>query len=324
MMSSWKKSVLIAILAVPFLLAVSTPAAAWPERSIRLIVPFAPGGSTDIVGRIVAAPLQERLGRPVVVDNRGGAGGTVGTQSASGAPNDGYTLTMATTSTHVVGPLTLDTVKYDPIKGFTHIGLIGVTPYVLVVNLKLPVKTAQDLINLAKQRPGKLNFGSAGVGSATHLAAEKFMGATGIKMEHIPYAGNAEAVTALMGGEVDVLFGSMPAVLAQIRAGSVRPVAVGTLKRSPQLPEVPTMHESGLPGYRATLWLGISAPAGLPEAIVKRISAELAKVLDDPKVVEKLAVNGTEADFMSPEEFRKLIADDLVAYGRIVKGLKLR
>jgi tripartite-type tricarboxylate transporter receptor subunit TctC len=312
------------MLVLPLLmLAIPVPAdAAYPERPIRLIVPFPPGGSTDIVGRVISAPLQEKLGKPIVVENRGGAGGTVGTQAASTAPNDGYTLTVATTSTHVVGPLMTPTVKYDPIKQFAHIGMIGETPYVLVVNNKLPVNSVQELIKLAKDKPGSLNFGSAGMGSTTHLAAEMFMAAAGVKMEHIPYASNAESTTAVMSGEVNLLFGSMPAVLAQIRAGSIKALAVGTVKRSSQLPNVPTMQEAGVAGYRASLWLGLSAPAGVPEEIVKRIASELAACLKDPAVAEKLATNGAEASIMSPAEFGKLIADELVTYGKIVKTIK--
>lgn len=319
-----KRVIVAAVLALPLLmLTAPMPAgAAYPERPIRLIVPFPPGGSTDIVGRLVAAPLQEKLGKPIVVENRGGAGGTVGTQAASTSPNDGYTLTVTTTSTHVVGPLMTATVKYDPIKHFSHIGMIGETPYVLVVNNKLPVNSVQDLITLAKDKPGSLNFGSAGMGSTTHLAAEMFINATGVKMEHIPYASNAEATTAVMSGEVSVLFGSMPAVLAQVRANSIKALAVGTLSRSSQLPNVPTMQQAGVAGYRASLWLGLSAPAGVPDAIIKKLSSELAAVLKDPAVAEKLATNGAEASIMSPEEFGKLIADELVTYGKIVKTIK--
>lgn len=324
MKTTAKRVIALAVLALPLLwLAVPAPAgAAYPERNIRLIVPFGAGGSTDIVGRIVAVPLQERLGKPIVVENRGGAGGTVGTQAASTAANDGYTLTVTTTSTHVVGPLMTPTVKYDPIKDFSHIGMIGETPYVLVVNNKLPVNNVQDLIKLAKDKPGSLNFGSAGMGSTTHLAAEMFINATGVKMEHIPYASNAEATTAVMSGEVSVLFGSMPAVLAQVRANSIKALAVGTLNRSSQLPNVPTMQQAGVAGYRASLWLGLSAPAGVPDVIIKKLASELATVLKDPAVAEKLATNGAEVSIMSPEEFGKLIADELVTYGRIVKTIK--
>jgi tripartite-type tricarboxylate transporter receptor subunit TctC len=296
--------------------------AAYPEREVRLIVPFPPGGSTDIVGRIAAQGLSARLGQPVVVENRGGAGGTVGTQAASTMPPDGYTLTVATTSTHVVGPLTNTTVTYKPVEGFSHIGMIGETPYVMVISPKVAANTVQDVITLARQKPGSLNFGSAGQGSTTHLAGEMFLAATGVKMEHIPYKGNADATKAVMQDEVQVLFGSMPAVLAQIRAGSIRALAVGTTERSPQLPDVPTMQQAGVKDYRASLWLGLSAPAGVPQPIVERLAKALEETVKDPKVAEQLAKNGAEATVMKPAEFRKLIADELKVYGQILAAMK--
>jgi tripartite-type tricarboxylate transporter receptor subunit TctC len=297
-------------------------AQAFPERDIRLIVPFPPGGSTDIVGRIAAQGLSARLGRTVIVENRGGAGGTVGTQAASTMPADGHTLTMSTTSTHVVGPLSHATVAYKPVEGFSHIGMIGETPYVMVISPKLQAQTVADVIRLAKEKPGSLNFGSAGQGSTTHLAGEMFLAAAGVKMEHIPYKGNADATKAVMADEVQVLFGSMPAVLSQIRAGSIKALAVGTTSRSPQLPDVPTMQEAGVKGYRASLWLGISAPAGVPQAIVDRLSAALEETVKDPQIAEQLSKNGAEPTVMKPAEFRKLIAEELETYGSIVAATK--
>ena len=296
--------------------------AQYPDRQISMIVPFNAGGSTDIVGRITSHALSQRLGVPVIVDNRGGAGGTVGTQAAVGMQPNGYTITMSTTSTHVVGPLTTPTVRYNPVKDFEHIGLIAETPYVMVVNSKLGAKTVQDVINMAKKNPGKLNFGSAGQGSTTHLAGLMFLAATGVKMEHIPYAGNAEATTAVMGDEVQVLFGSMPAVLAQIKAGSILALGVGTLKRSPELPNVPTIQEAGVKGYQASLWLGLSAPAKTPKAVIDRLSKALAEVVADPKVVQQLASNGANAIQMSSADFKQLISSELDVYGKIVAGMK--
>jgi tripartite-type tricarboxylate transporter receptor subunit TctC len=296
----------------------------YPEREIRMIVPFSPGGSTDIVGRVAAQALSDRLGVAVVVENRGGAGGTVGTQAASTATADGYTITVATTSTHVVGPLVHETVEYDPVGDFAHIGMIGETPYVMVVNPELPVENVLDVVNLGLERAGELNFGSAGVGSTTHLAAEMFLAATGVEMEHIPYSGNAEATTALMGGEVQVLFGSMPAVLSQIRAETITPLAVGTVARSPQLPDTPTMREAGIEGYRASLWLGLAAPAGTPQEAIDRLSEALSDAVSDPQVREQLANNGAEATDMSPEEFRQLIVDELETYGQIVEQIQVQ
>ncbi len=299
----------------------AAPAWAYPEREITMIVPFGAGGSTDIVGRIAAQALAERLGVPVVVDNRGGAGGTVGTQYAAQAQPDGYTITVATTSTHVVGPLTVDSVRYDPLEDFAHIGMIAETPYVLTVNPGLGAGSVQELIDLAKAQPGDLNYGSAGQGSTTHLASLMFLAAADIEMEHIPYGSNAEATTALMGDEVQVLVGSMPAVLAQIQAGSIDALAVGTLERSAELADVPTMQEAGVEGYRASLWLGLAAPAGTPDDVIATLSAALNDALTDPAVREQLASNGADPAAMSPSEFRDLIGSELDVYGAIVEAM---
>lgn len=296
--------------------------AQYPDRQVTMVVPFGAGGSTDIVGRIAAQALSQRLGQPVIVDNRGGAGGTVGTQAAAGMAPDGYAISVATTSTHVVGPLTNAAVKYDPVKDFKHIGMIAETPYVMVVSPKFNVNSVQEVIDYAKKNPGKLNFGSAGQGSTTHLAGLMFLAATGTEMEHIPYNSNAEATTAVMGDEVQVLFGSMPAVLAQIKAGSIKALAVGTLNRSPELADVPTMQQAGVAGYRASLWLGLAAPANTPDAVVARLNEALSASLDDAEVVKQLAANGAEATKMSPEEFRQLIESELEVYGKIVAGMK--
>lgn len=296
--------------------------AQYPERQITMVVPFSAGGSTDIVGRIAAQALSERLKVPVVIDNRGGAGGTVGTQAAAGMPGDGYTITVATTSTHVVGPLTNKAVRYNPVNDFKHIGMIAETPYVMVVSPKFNAKSVKEVIDYAKKNPGKLNFGSAGQGSTTHLAGLMFMDAAGVEMEHIPYPGNAEATTAVMGDEVQVLFGSMPAVLSQIKGGSIKALAVGTVKRSSELPDVPTMQEAGVKNYRASLWLGLSAPAKTPDAAINRLSAALNESLKDPNVVKQLAANGATATQMSPADFKKLISEETEVYGKIVSKVQ--
>ncbi|MDP2411802.1 MAG: tripartite tricarboxylate transporter substrate binding protein [Pseudolabrys sp.] len=295
--------------------------AQYPNREITMIVPFGAGGSTDIIGRIAAQALSKRLGVPVVVDNRGGAGGTVGTQAAAGAKPDGYTITVATTSTHVVGPLTVKT-KYDPVKDFTHIGMIAETPYVMVINPQLKATNVQEVIDLARKDPGKLNYGSAGQGSTTHLAGLMFLNATKTDMEHIPYDSNAKATAALMGNEVQVLFGSMPAVLAQIQANSIKALAVGTTTRSPKLKDTPTLQEAGVKDYRASLWLGLSAPAGTPPEVVKKLADALGESIADPAVGELLEKNGADPTKMSPQEFSALIASEIDVYGAIVKGMK--
>lgn len=294
----------------------------YPTRQITMMVPFGAGGSTDIVGRITAQAMAKNLGVPVVVLNKGGVGGTLGTQQATTMPADGYSILMSTTSTLVVGPLTNDTVKYDPIKSFEHIGMIAETPYVLVVSNKSGVGSVKELIELAKKNPGKLNYGSAGQGSTTHLAALMFLNATGVKMEHIPYSSNADSTKAVMADEVQVLFGSMPAVLAQIKANSIKALAVGTTTRSAEIPDVPTMQQAGVAGYRASLWLGLSAPANTPAAVIARLSKSLNEVVSDPAVAKQLANTGADATIMSQPEFKKLIAAELDIYKKIVDGMK--
>ena len=306
-------------------LVAAAPASAqqkYPDRTITMIIPFGAGGSTDIVGRIAAEAMAKNLGVSMVIDNRAGAGGTIGAQAAANAQPDGYTVTMSTTSTHVVGPLTLPTVKFNPIKDFEHVGMIAETPYVLVVSPKLPVKSVQELIDFAKKNPGKLNYGSAGEGSTTHLAGLMFLNATGTTMEHIPYKSNAESTKAVMTDEVQVLFGSMPAVLAQIKAGSIKALAVGSAARSPELPDAPTIAEAGVPGYRATLWLGLSAPAKTPPAVITRLSQALDAALSNPDVAKRLAAAGAEASKMSSADFTKLISREMEIYGKIVAGMK--
>lgn len=318
---SFKKT-LGGIIAAATLSALPAAAQQYPNQPITMVVPFGAGGSTDIVGRIAAEALSKNLGVPVVVDNRAGAGGTSGTQAAAGMKPDGYSITVATTSTHVVGPLTIQAVKYDPVKDFEHIGMIAETPYVLVISPKLAVNSVKELIEFAKKNPGKLNYGSAGEGSTTHLAGLMFLNATGVQMEHIPYKSNADSTKAVMGDEVQVLFGSMPAVLAQIKAGAIKALAVGTATRSPELPNVPTMQEAGVAGYRASLWLGLAAPAKTPANVIATLNAALNKALDNPEVGKQLSANGADASKMSPADFRKLIASELDVYGKIVARMK--
>src|SRR5512139_1012519 len=311
-------------LAASAALLAAMPAAAqgYPERTITMVVPFGAGGSTDIVGRIAADAMSKVLGVSMIIENKGGAGGTIGAQAAANAAPDGYTLTMSTTSTHVVGPLTVDTVKYNPVKDFEHVGMIAETPYVLVISPKLAVNSVKELIDYAKKNPGKLNYGSAGQGSTTHLAALMFLNATGTEMLHVPYKSNAESTKAVLTDEVQVLFGSMPAVLGQIKGGAIRALAVGTTSRSPELPNVATMQEAGVPGYRASLWLGISAPAKTPASVVSRLNAALGQVLSDPAVAKRLLDAGAEPSKMTPAEFSNLIASEMDVYGKIVAGMK--
>jgi tripartite-type tricarboxylate transporter receptor subunit TctC len=301
--------------------AAIAPAQAYPTKPITMVVPFAPGGGSDIVGRLVAEALGKELGQSVVVDNRTGAGGTVGIAYLSKMRADGYTIGIGNTSTHAVGPATLPKVPYDPIKDLVPIAMLAETPYVVAVTPKIEAKTLKDFIDLAKSRPGKLNYGSAGAGSTTHLSSEMFVRAAGIKMEHIGYKGNAPAVTALVGGEIEMLMGTLPSLLAQIRSGGVRALAVTSTRRSPEVPDLPTVQESGVPGYEASIWYGLVAPAGTPTEAVKRLEQATLKVLQDPELQKRIRSSGAEPLSMPAQEFAKKIEADLVSFRNLVKEI---
>lgn len=306
--------------AIACLLAAPLAAAqSWPSRPIRLMVPFPPGGSTDIVARIVAQKMGERLGQPMVIENRGGAGGTLGTAQVAKAAPDGYSLTVATTSTHVVAPSVYARLDYDPAKDFTAVGLMAVTSYLLVIHPSVPAKNLQEFVALAKAQPGKLNYASAGVGSTTHLSMEMLKSVSGTFMLHIPYNGNGPAGAATVGGQVEALFGSLPALLGHAKGGRVRPIAVGTLKRSPSLPEVPTVAESGYPGFDASLWLALMGPAGMPQAVVDRLNRDLAAVVSAADTRAALDKAGAEPLTGTPAELAAMVRDGVPKYAKIVK-----
>jgi tripartite-type tricarboxylate transporter receptor subunit TctC len=315
------RTLAIASLCVAALLqAGAASAQAWPAKPIRLMVPFPPGGSTDIVARIVAQKLGERLGQPLVIENRGGAGGTIGTALIAKSAPDGYNLAIASTSTHVVAPGVYPKLEYDPIKDFAPVGLMAISPYLLVVNPSLPAKSVQELVALAKSQPGRLTYASAGVGSTTQLAMEMLKAASGTYVLHIPYNGNGPAGTAVVAGQVDVLFGSLPALLSFAKSGRVRALAVGTPKRSPSLPEVPTVAESGYAGFDASLWLAIVAPAGTPQPIVERLNRELNALVAAADTREAFDKAGTEPLTGTPADLAAMIRDGVPKYAKIIKA----
>ena len=308
-----------AICAAATLHAASAGAQAWPTKPIRLMVPFPPGGSTDIVARIVAQKLAERLGQPIVIENRGGGGGTLGTSVVARSAPDGYNLGVASTSTHVVAPGVYAKLEYDPVKDFAPIGLMAVSPYLLVVNPALPAKSLKELVELAKRQPGKLNYASAGIGSTTHLAMEMLKSVSNTYMLHIPYSGNGPAGVAVVSGQVEILFGSLPALLAQAKSGRVRALAVGTPKRSPSLPDVPTVAESGYPGFDASLWLALMAPTGTPQPIIERVNREIAVVIAAPEMKAALDKAGAEPLTGTPGDLAAMIRDGVPKYAKIIK-----
>jgi tripartite-type tricarboxylate transporter receptor subunit TctC len=299
---------------------------AYPNKPIRLIVAFPPGGSTDIIARLVGQQLGERLEQQVIVDNRGGAGGTIGTEIAAKATPDGHTLTMGTTSTHVIAPAAYASVKYDPIRDFVPITLVASTPYLLVLHPSVQAKSLKEFVALVKSQPGKLNFASAGTGSTTQLAMEMLKTAAGIDIVHVPYSGNGPAGTAVMGGQVQALFGSMPAVLPHAKAGRVRAIAVGTAKRSSALPDVPTVAESGYPGFEVALWLGFFAPKGTPDAIVKKLYGELTAIAKSPEMKAQFERNGADPVTTTQAELGKLMKAELDKYSKVIKaaGVQLK
>ena len=297
----------------------------YPNRPIKLIVGFAPGGSTDIVGRIVAQKLGERLGQTIVVENRAGAGGTIGADATAKAPPDGYTLTLGTTSTHAIAAGAYSKLPYNPVTDFTPISLVAITPYLLVVNPQVQARNLNEFLALAKSQPGKLNYASAGNGTATHLAMEMLKDAAKVDLVHIPYKGNAPADTAILAGEVQAVFGSMPALLQNAKANKVRPLAVGTAVRSPALPDVPTVAEQGYPGFEAALWLGIMGPANMPKPVVDRLHKELAAVVATPEFKAAMDANGAEPiASKSPEEFREMLRGQVDKYVKITKAIGIK
>lgn len=297
----------------------------YPARPITLIVTFPPGGGTDTVARRVAERLSVRLGQPIVVDNKAGAGGTIGASIAARAPADGYTLMFATTSVMAVSPALRAGIGYDPLTSFASIGLMAQDPFVLFVRSPLPVQTVDDLIRFARANPDKLNFGSPGLGSAHHLVAELLMQVTGIRMVHVPYRGGAPAWTALAGGEIDVLFDTMPQPLSFVRSGKARALAVAAPERLALLPGVPTLAAAGIRGADTTFWWGLVAPAGTPKRIIELLAAELKSVLRESDVVETFDKLGIDVFSSSPQEFDRLIRSEVPRWRQVIQsaGVKI-
>jgi tripartite-type tricarboxylate transporter receptor subunit TctC len=320
-MARWTRLLLAAVSAIAVL---GTPAASradnYPERPITLIVPFPPGGSTTIVARIIADKMSQTLGKSIVVDNRGGAGGTIATRIVSKAAPDGYTIALGYTGTLAIGPSLYPSAGYDPRKDFAPIGEIGIAANTLVVHPSFNVHSVAELVAYAKANPGKVNFGSAGIGTVSHVCGEYFATVAGIKIVHVPYKGTGPAIVDLLGGHIPMAFAPIPATHEQAKAGSLRMLAVTSAKRSTLLPDVPTIAEQGLPGFEAVLRYGLIAPAGTPRAIIERLNKELNIALKDPEVSKHLAVEGAEPLPGTPEDYAKDIDREETQWAKVIKA----
>jgi tripartite-type tricarboxylate transporter receptor subunit TctC len=316
----------IAIAAVLSLATVSTVAhsQAYPSKPIRFIVPFAPGGSTDLLARFLAQQLAAPLGQTVVVDNRAGAGGVVGAEMAARAPADGYTIVLGSAGPLTINPNIRDKTPYDTLRDFTPITLATVSPFTLVVHPTSPAKNVKELIALAKAKPGELNFGSAGNGSVGHFSTEQFMTLTGVKLVHVPYKGAGPAVTDLLGGRLNLMFENLPTIIPHVRSGKLRMLGVGTKQRSALAPEFPTIADEGVPGYDSATVFGVLAPAKTVPAVIARLNAEMVKILKSAEGKASLAARGLEAMGSTPEEYGAQIKDEFTRYGRIAKAAGIR
>jgi tripartite-type tricarboxylate transporter receptor subunit TctC len=299
-------------------------AQSYPVKPIRLIVPYPPGGPTDLVGRSMAQKLQEALGQTVVVENRAGAASAVGTEVAARSAADGHTLLLGTSAGFCINPALGTKLPYDPERDFAPISLLVINPQILVVHPSLPVNSVKSLIALAKSRPGQINYASVGNASPQHLGMEMLKSMTGISMVHVPYKGTAPAVTDILAGNVSLMFNSMPSVLPQANAGKLRGIAVGSARRSPAAPDIPTVAEAGVPGFEYVTWYGLFAPAGTPREIIGRLNAFVVKTLADPEISRRFSTQGAEPMSNTPEQLAQYRRAEFERWRKLITELKLK
>ena len=295
----------------------------YPTKPVRFIVPFPPGGGNDTIARLVAQKLSAALGQQVIVDNRPGAGGTIGAEAAARSPGDGYTMFLAGVATHGINPNMRKKMPYDALKDFEAVSLIASAPLLVVVHPSLPVKNVKDLIAVAKAKPGQINYASNGPGSSSHLAVELFDMMAGVKLTHIPYKGLAPALTDLLSGEISVMFSSAVAALPQVKSGRLRAIAMTGAKRSAAIPNVPTVAESGVPGYETGSWYGVVVPAGTPRAAIDRLSREIQTIVKSPDFTAKLNEEAVIPVGSTPEAFDKHIRNELARWAKVIKAAKI-
>ena len=295
----------------------------YPTRPVKLVVGFEAGGNTDTVARLVAQKLSERLGQQIIVENKAGAAGTIATHEAARAAPDGYTLTMGTTTTHAIAPAAYSKLPYDPVADFEPIAMVAIAPYMLVVSPSFPAKDLKEFIAAVKAQPGKYNYGSAGQATTTHLVMATLANRAGLDMVHIPFKGNAPATTAVLGGQVEFLFGGLPPLLPHVAAGKLRALAVSSAKRSPSAPDVPTVAESGFPGYDVVLWLGFFAPKGTPAPILRRLETELLQVARSAELKSMLEKQGLEPNPAPAAELAATLRSEIENYKTVFKAANI-
>ena len=297
---------------------------AYPNRNITFIVPFTPGGSTDILARLLGQKFTESMGQAVIIENRPGAGGGIGSAALAKATPDGYTIGMGHIGTLAVNPSLYPKLQYDPIKSFAHISMLAKVHNMLAVHPSVPASNVRELIAYAKQNPGKLNYGSGGMGSAAHIATAAFSVAAGIELTHVPYRGTSPAVADLLSGQIQMMMTGAPTLLQHVRAGKLRALGVASSTRLPSARDIPTIAEAGLPGFEAVQWYGCMAPAGTPDAIIDKLNVEVRKAMTDTKILAALEKDGAEPWVMSPQEFRAHISSEIVRWAKVVDAAKIR
>jgi tripartite-type tricarboxylate transporter receptor subunit TctC len=309
------------------LLWVATAAAAqpFPSKPAKMIVPYPPGGSADILARAIGAKVGEALGQPVVIDNRPGAGTIIGTEATAKSAPDGYTFMLGTVSSHAINPALNPKLPFDPVKDFTPVSLVASIPFAMIVHPSVPAKSVQEFIALAKSKPGQLNYSSAGNGTSNHLAGELLKSMAGIDLVHVPYKGSAPALNDLLAGQVSMMFDLVLTAAPHIKSGAARGLAVTGAQRSAVLPNLPTVAESGLPGYEVSAWFGIFAPAGVPQPVAQRLNAEFVKVMQQPDLKQRLASLGADPLTSTPEEFSSYLRSEIDKWAKVVKtsGMKV-
>jgi len=317
---------LLTILLTILLCAAAAPAFAqgYPAKPLKMIIPYPPGGGNDTLGRLFAAKLGERLGQPVVVENRPGAGTLIGTEAAAKSPADGYTILLSSIATHALSPNLYSRVPYDPIKDFAPVTLLGVAPTVLVVRSDLPAKDLAEFVAAAKAKPGGFTYASGGNGTPPHINGEVFKAVAGVDLLHVPFKGGGPALVDLMAGRVDVMLDTAASAMPHVRSGKLRALAISGPKRSPEYPDLPTFAEAGLPGYDTNAWYSVHAPAGTPPEVVRRLNAELVASLKEPDVQARFKQLTTEPVGNTPEEFAAFVKAELDKYARVIKGAGIK